>query len=138
MYSELEYDYLVIAEACKDDAKCSGWGSITELNRCYLYTGPVYRVSYPRAVSGTYNCLKGLCCPWYHYSAEKFSHYSVKLAIQPVRRNSVTIFLHIIIPTFDIPWDIAMSISGMYDMLMSFCAVPFLCAKPYVTGLCKN
>ncbi|XP_063678436.1 uncharacterized protein LOC134814281 isoform X1 [Bolinopsis microptera] len=43
-------------EECEANEACSGWSSITEIRRCYLYTGAVYRASYPRAVSGTYNC----------------------------------------------------------------------------------
>jgi len=54
---KLPYD---CRDACADNVKCSGWSSITDWRRCYLYSGPVYRVSYPRAVSGTYNCLTEL------------------------------------------------------------------------------
>merc|ERR1719445_2859387 len=47
-------------EACEAEEYCSGWTSLTEHKRCYLYTGAVYRVEYNRAVSGTYDCLTDL------------------------------------------------------------------------------
>lgn len=47
-------------ETCEKIEDCTGWSSVTELRRCYLYTGPVYKVSHPRSVSGTYDCLTDL------------------------------------------------------------------------------
>ena len=50
---------LYLLDACTAVQECTGWTTFVEHLKCYLYTGPVYKVPYASAVSGAYNCNHG-------------------------------------------------------------------------------